>query len=76
MKEAKIFPNGQSMAVRLPKEFRVTGKEIYIKKMGHALVLIPIEDNPWDDWEQSLSLFSSDFLDERNQPKPQSREPL
>lgn len=74
MKKAKIFQNGQSLAVRIPKEFRVKGKEIYIKKMGSAIVLIPINEDPWTDWEKSLNLFSTDFLEERKQPKPQDRE--
>lgn len=76
MKKAKLFQNGQSLAVRLPKEFRVKGKELYIKKQGRNLVLIPISEDPWQEWEQSLTMFSSDFLEERSQPKTQKRDPL
>lgn len=76
MKKAKLFQNGQSLAVRLPKEFRVRGKELYIKKQGRNIVLIPMNDDPWQEWEQSLQMFSSDFLEERNQPKTQKRDPL
>ncbi len=76
MKKAKLFQNGQSLAVRLPKEFRVKGKELYIKKQGKNIVLIPINEDPWHEWEQSLRMFSSDFLEERKQPKVQKREPL
>ncbi|MGD9591487.1 MAG: antitoxin [Candidatus Berkiella sp.] len=76
MKKAKLFQNGQSLAVRLPKEFRVKGKELYIKKQGNNIVLIPINEDPWQEWEQSLNLFSSDFLEERKQPKAQKRDPL
>ncbi len=76
MKKAKLFQNGQSLAVRLPKEFRVRGKELYIKKQGNNIVLIPINEDPWQEWEQSISMFSSDFLEERKQPKTQKREPL
>jgi antitoxin VapB len=43
MKTAKLFKNGQSQAVRLPKEFRMTGSEVYIKKQGEAIVLLPKE---------------------------------
>ena len=35
MKAAKLFLNGQSQAVRLPKEFRFEGKEVFIKKTGN-----------------------------------------
>ena len=40
MKTAKLFKNGQSQAVRLPKEFRMTGNEVYIKRQGEAIVLL------------------------------------
>lgn len=76
MKKAKLFLNGQSLAVRLPKEFRMEGKEVYIKKVGNSIVLIPIDDNPWDEWEKSFSMFSKDFLEDRKQPKIQKRESL
>ena len=43
---AKIFRNGRSQAVRLPKEFRFAGNEVYIEKRGDTLVLSP-KDRPW-----------------------------
>lgn len=76
MKKAKIFQNGQSLAVRIPKEFRMQGEEVYIKRLGNTIVLIPVNDDPWKDWENSLSLFSDDFLEDRKQPTPQTRESL
>ena len=36
MKTARVFKNGQSQAVRLPKEFRFAGDEVYIKKLGNV----------------------------------------
>ncbi|MES2204423.1 MAG: type II toxin-antitoxin system VapB family antitoxin, partial [Pseudomonadota bacterium] len=47
METARLFQNGQSQAVRLPKEFRFSGKEVFIKKVGNATVLFPVE-NSWD----------------------------
>ena len=41
MKTAKLFKNGQSQAVRLPKEFRIIVNEVYIKKQGEAIILLP-----------------------------------
>ena len=41
MDSAKLFYNGRSQAVRLPKEFRFEGEEVYIKKIGSAVVLMP-----------------------------------
>ncbi len=76
MKTAKLFKNGQSQAVRLPKEFRMTGKEVYIKKQGEAIVLLP-KDKSWGTLFDSLNHFAKDFKIERNQPgENQKREPM
>ena len=76
MKTAKLFQNGKSQAVRLPKEFRMAGKEVYIKRQGEAIVLLPIKKS-WDSLINSLSHFSKDFKMERNQPEAnQVRESL
>ncbi len=75
MKTAKLFQNGQSQAVRLPKEFRFEGGEVFIKKSGNAVVLIPLV-NSWDSLVDSLDQFSADFLSERDQPAQQKREAL
>jgi antitoxin VapB len=74
MKTAKLFRNGQSQAVRLPQEFRMEGTEVFIKRTGNAVVLIPVK-NSWQPLLDSLELFSSDFMLDRNQPlKQQKRE--
>ncbi len=75
MKTAKLFRNGQSQAVRLPKEFRFEEDYVFIKKSGNAVILIPAKGS-WNDLIQSLEKFSDDFLSERRQPKSQSREAL
>jgi len=73
MKTAKIFKNGQSQAVRLPKEFRFEGDYVFVKKSGNVIMLIPSK-NSWDSLLNSLAKFSDDFMAERNEPKPQVRE--
>lgn len=72
MTKAKLFKNGQSQAVRLPKEFRLPGTEVYIKMFGNAVVLIP-KDNPWQSLLGSLGKFSSDYMSSRKQPPIQKR---
>lgn len=47
-KRAKVFWSGRSQAVRLPKEFRVEGDEVTIRREGNAIVLEP-PPAP-DDW--------------------------
>jgi antitoxin VapB len=75
MKIAKLFQNGHSQAVRLPKEFRFEGTEVYVKKIGNAVLLLPYDD-PWQSLFESLDKFSDDFMQERNQPISQTREDL
>ena len=76
MKTAKLFKNGQSQAVRLPKEFRMSGSEVYIKKQGEAIILLPKEKS-WNTFFDSLNHFAKDFKIERNQPvENQKREPM
>ena len=75
MKTAKLFQNGRSQAVRLPKEFRFKGNEVFIKKQGNVVVLIPTRD-PWNSLIDSLDLFSDDFMESREQPQEQIREEM
>ena len=73
MKTAKIFRNGQSQAVRLPKEFRFDDTEVFIKKCGNVVQLIP-RGASWDSLFGSLKKFSRDFMAERVQPELDRRE--
>ena len=75
MKMAKLFKNGQSQAVRLPKEFRFEGTQVYIKRVGNAVLLLPEQDS-WQLLFDSLGLFSDDFMESRDQPEQQGREEL
>lgn len=68
MKTAKLFKNGQSQAVRLPKEYRFDGEAVFIKKIGSAVVLLP-EKNSWDALISSLDRFTPEFMAERAQPR-------
>jgi antitoxin VapB len=75
MKKAKIFKNGQSQAIRLPKEFQFKGKEVFAQKVGNGVLLLPV-DSPWELFRQSLNKFTDDFMVTRNQPKYDEREEL
>lgn len=74
MKIAKLFQNGQSQAVRLPKEFRFEGEAVFIKKVGKVTVLLPVK-NPWEPLFDSINKFSDDFMETREQPE-QKREDI
>ena len=72
METAKLFQNGKSQAVRLPKEFHFGNDRVYIKRVGDAVVLLPYH-KPWETLLDSLSLFLADFMKERTQPPAQHR---
>jgi len=73
METAKLFQNGKSQAVRLPKEFRFGSDRVYIKRVGNAVILLPYNSS-WDTLLESLAHFSADFMSERTQPPTQERE--
>lgn len=75
METAKLFKNGRSQAVRLPKEFRFEGNEVFVKKIGKAVLLIPYRES-WQTLFDSLDQFTSDFMESRDQPENQSREAI
>jgi antitoxin VapB len=76
METAKLFKNGNSQAVRLPKAFRLPGDEVKIVREGKRIILEPIEPT-WDILFESLNEFPEDFLENgRNQPPMQEREVL
>jgi len=75
MKIAQILQDNSGQTVRLPKEFQVQGRRVYIKKIGNVIVLIP-EENPWQALFDSLELFTDDYMEKRAQPQKQEREEL
>ena len=76
MQIVKVFKSGNSQAVRIPKEFSIEEKELYIQKIGNTLVLTSMND-PWSSLRKSLTMFSEDvFSNGREQPKNQEREDI
>jgi antitoxin VapB len=76
---AKLFKNGRSQAVRLPKEFRFEGKEVRISRLGKGVLLEPEKDAPdVKAWFAEIDrLRPGDFMKEgRNQPKMQRRKKM
>jgi antitoxin VapB len=65
--EAKVFMTGRSQAVRLPKEYRVTGDSVYVKRLGNSIVLIPKTSDRWAGLFAALDEFPRDFVLERRQ---------
>jgi antitoxin VapB len=76
MDTAKIFTSGRSQAVRLPKEYRFDEDEVFIRRLGSYVVLIPKSD-PWSDAIAATDLFTEDFMAGRSQAaEPDHRDNL
>ena len=71
---AKVFRNGRSQAVRLPREFRVRGDRVRVRRLGNAVLLEPVLDVP--EWFSELDRFGREpFLAEgRSQPRTPTRD--
>lgn len=76
MMYAKLFENGRSQAVRLPKECRFDGDEVAINKIGEIVILIP-KKNKWASFIQACDMFSDDLFENgRDVDANQKRESL
>ncbi len=70
MSTARVFMNGRSQAIRLPKEFRVTGDEVTLKRVPEGILLI--ERDPWDVCREACAELSHEAfaaLDQRDLPQ-------
>ena len=61
MQTAKVFSSGRSQAVRIPKEFRFDTEEVFINRVGDAVILTPLS-KAQEVYRQGVSGFSADFL--------------
>ena len=76
METAKIFENGRSQAVRLPKKFRFEGDEVIVQRLGQAVMLIP-KEAAWQTFLEGLNGFTEDFFKDGREPDvPQVRDSL
>ena len=74
MMTAKVFENGRSQAVRLPKECRFHTNEVAVNRIGEIVMLIPKTDK-WSSFMQAIELFSDDYMEDgRNSNIQQERE--
>ncbi len=75
MQTVKIIKNGGSQAIRLPRLYRMKGKEAYVKKVPEGILLMEKNDL-WASFEKCLEDFPSDFLAARRTQKNQTRRAL
>jgi antitoxin VapB len=72
LQTAKLFKNGRSQAVRLPKEFRFEGDEVYVKRVGGGVVLLS-KDDPWASIADAYALADRKHPIRRHKTPPQKR---
>lgn len=74
LSKAKLFQNGRSQAVRLPKEYRFEGSEIGVGRVGNAVILYPLND-PWAVFfEGAEELAQAELVPlKRDQEQPKRR---
>jgi len=72
MTTAKVFMNGRSQAIRLPKEFRVSGAEVSLQRVPQGILIV--ERDPWEVCREACQELSDDFMTERVQPPAQKRD--
>ncbi|MEE8058059.1 MAG: type II toxin-antitoxin system VapB family antitoxin [Pseudomonadales bacterium] len=70
---AKIFMNGRSQAVRLPKDFRFDCDEVFVRRQGDDIIISP-KKQTWDDFFDQESAFDEEFMNDRDQNDPQNRD--
>lgn len=76
MDVAKVFTNGRSQAVRLPKSCRFQDDEVLVNRIGSMVILMPKND-PWANMIKSLDIFTEDFMaDGRGELTQEVRESL
>ena len=75
IKTIDIKNNKGEQAIRIPKKMRIDDDKVYLKKVSNSLYIIPYH-SPWQNLIESTDSFTSDFMNERNQPVQQLRESL
>ena len=72
---AKVFASGRSQAIRLPKDFRVSGKEVQLTRVPGGILIS--EGDPWDTFEEGCRKLGDEFfeaVERRDRKSPQLRD--
>ncbi len=76
MDTAKVFKNGQSQAVRLPKNYRFDTDEVYISKQNGVVCLFPKPKLKWEEFFATAEAFPEFEIERPDNAQPQQRELL
>ncbi len=73
MKTVEVTTNGLEQSIRLPEDYHIQTQEVFVKRVGSSLLLIPKDVDPWQMFSKSLEEFTDDFMQDRAQPEQQER---
>ena len=73
MTVAKVFKTGRSQAIRLPKEFRVSGTQVYLRRTPEGILIT--ERDPWELFWEGIAELSDDFMADGRQQLPHRKLP-
>lgn len=76
METANVTTGTHGQSVELPEGFQLDASEVYLKRVGRSVLLIPKDADIWDVMADGLERFTDDFMQNRSQPPEQSREVL
>ena len=76
MVTATVTTRGRGQSVQLPEDFQLDTSEVYLKRVGRSVLLIPKDGDPWEVMAESLDQFTGDFMQDRAQPAEQQREAM
>lgn len=73
MRTIEVTRNGSTQTVCLPEDCHIEGSEVFIKRIGRSIRLIPRDVDPWQLFAESLEQFTDDYMQDRAQPANQER---
>ncbi len=76
MVTATVITGGHGQSVQLPNGFQLDTSEVYLKRVGRSVLLIPKDADPWELMAESLDQFTGDFMQDRDQSVEQLREAM
>ena len=76
MQTATVVTHERGQSLELPAGFQFAAAEVYLKRVGRSVLLIPKDVDPWEMMAESLNRFTDDFMEDRSQPPQQLREAI
>jgi len=68
MKAVEVHTRGSEQTISLPLDCHIDATEVFVKRVGRSLLLIPGDIDPWQLFSQGLDGFADDFMSDRSQP--------